>query len=216
MLVGRKWLVLDQPQVEGVDVGACVERAGVGGNVVVGTRSVVVGGGVDVGDRMESVAVGYMEVVGDGFTVAVEGIAGACVSHCGTREDVVVSVGQKGDGEGVGDGSFVRCDRHRYGTEGGGWWRVGRRRRTSEARVSRTDVGVVVDVVGVGATTAVEGVGTMACARSARRHQWEWGCWVWVRRHCQRGRRSLHGVFWRSWLMAWGRSLLSEGKTSGD
>lgn len=50
MLVGRKRLVLGQPQVEGVDVGACVEHAGVGGNMV-GTRSVVVGG-VDVGDRM--------------------------------------------------------------------------------------------------------------------------------------------------------------------
>lgn len=119
----------------------------------------------------ESVAVGYMEVVGEGFTVAVEGIdAGACVSHCVTWEGVVVSVGQMGDVEGVGDGGFVRCDAHRYGTEGGGWWRVGRRRRRSEAWVNRSDVGVVVDV-GVGATTAVEGVGAMHCARSARRHR---------------------------------------------
>lgn len=46
---------------------------GVGGNVVVAVRLVVVGGGVDVEYRVEGVGVGYIEGVGEGSTVAVEG-----------------------------------------------------------------------------------------------------------------------------------------------
>lgn len=72
--------MLGQPQAEGV-----------GEKVVIGTRLVVVIGGVDVGDCMGNLGVGYMEVVGDRSPVVVEGVdSGAC----GTREDaVVVGVG---------------------------------------------------------------------------------------------------------------------------
>ena len=75
--------MLGQPQAEGVDVGACVGRSGVGESVVGGERIVVVVGGVDVGDCMGTAVVEYVEVVGAGSTVAVEGrdVGALCTQH---------------------------------------------------------------------------------------------------------------------------------------
>ena len=54
-----------------------------GESVVVGERIVVVVGGVDVGDCMGTAVVEYVEVVGAGSTVAVEGrdVGALCTQH---------------------------------------------------------------------------------------------------------------------------------------